>query len=491
MVANDMSDDDSVLGVDNDDSEYGDTAFCKDSSPLDDDGADANEQGDDDDDEVPEVEEEEEDNVEKDPPKKGKCGGGIITQFFNAKQGGGSKEPAKQASSPRKALPPIKAVPPMQPLGASRRKGTAKALLHKATSDPLKPKQVPEDKFSFNDDSGDDDDTLTSALPTNSGYGASTATVDAEQEFEDAMRAESAKAPALGEGEDAKGTEPPCVHESAKKRRYVMKNEKTKKWCEFLADGLEYAPECGELFELSMEALTISSKKERLVLQTKLVDDSMSTIHKTMCIAKIKVDGLGSGSGPGITNLMGMIPVEVPLDEPELADVVSRMKNYEAGTSVVMLLALDHDIVKRVFKVANAPLPAIYNPNTHSGNKYKVPLKLEEQNEIDDNFVWIGAVETRKRASKRSADEGGNSKADAKRQANGTASSSSSSATATTGEIVGKEDVVSICGDPTTMKAFADKDLAVSYTKLSCAQNEVFTILPCGNGNWLLLKSLA
>ncbi len=40
-------------------------------------------------------------------------------------------------------------------------------------------------------------------------------------------------------------------------------------------------------------------------------------------------------------------------------------------------------------------------------------------------------------------------------------------------------------------KAFTDKDLGFHYAKLTCATNEVFTVLRCSEGNWLLVKTLA
>ena len=353
--------------------------------------------------------------------------------------------------------------------------------------------------FSFNNDSDEDDDTLSAVtMPKNAGYGVSTASVDAEQEYEDAMRAEAAKAPstgAVGGGDDAQGGAAPCVHESAKKRRYVMKNEKAKKWCEFLVEGLEYAPECDELFQLSMEELTISSKKERVAMQTKLADESMSTIHKTMCIGKLKVDPSGSGSGPGMTNLMAVIPVEVPLHDHQLDDLVSRMKDYDPNTAIVMLVALDHDVVKRVYKVSSSNLPGIYNPNTHNGNKYRVPTKLEEHKDIDDNFAWIGLVENTKRAGKRTNEEAASSnKAVGKKAAKVAGGTSSSAATSAAPEDIAEKrgaGAGAVIDGDALFKAFTDKDLGFQYAKLQCAANEVFSVLRCSEGNWLLVKTLA
>jgi hypothetical protein len=161
---------------------------------------------------------------------------------------------------------------------------------------------------------------------------------------------------------------------------------------------------------------------------------------------------------------------------------------------VVLLHVLDHEIVKRVFKVHNppVPLPSLYNPNTNASNKYKVPNQLEKVKDFDDNFVELGLIEKAKqRAAKRSADErpSGGSKADGKRQANGSGAVPPTT-NGVPGEIPGKEGIGPGEYSDTFFKGFHDEEHAIAYAKLTCKENEVFSVLKCSSGKWLLLKSI-
>lgn len=532
MVSNDMSDDDSVLDpeetrAESDDDDDNDAAFEKENGYDEGYGSDAHEH--EDDLEVPEGDDDEEDDgpgvpaswvrereeerkeaaakkAEKKeaaapPPKKDKekGGGPTLLSHFTKQNGGG-----KDAS--RAAAPAVKAVQPKAPLGASRAKGGKAATSAAAKETPRKaaaaaaasaapaPKQKASaaQPFSFNNESEDDEAPLASTMAKNAGYGASIATVDAVQEYEDRMTAEAARAPEA-ESEPAQGAEPPCVHEAAKKRRYVMKNEKTKKWCEYKVAGLLFAQEGAELFELTMEQLTISSVKERIAMQTKLADEEMSKMLATLVIGEMKVDGSGSGSGPGITNLMGAIVNELPLSDTEREDVRSKMKDCDSEVELVQLVALDHSVMKRLFKVSNhSALPAIYNPNNNSSNKYRVPSKLEEQKEFDDNFEFIGTIETVKKArssGKRSSDEangggasgsGSGSKADGKRPATAAAMGSAAE---------GDEEGPMNEAGWYKMKSVGDKEFNACYTELRCGTEEQFTLVSSGPGRFLLLKT--
>mgnify|MGYP004171141871 CR=1 FL=1 len=117
------------------------------------------------------------------------------------------------------------------------------------------------------------------------------------------------------------------MHASAKKRRYVAKNEKTKKWVEYLVDGLLDAKETTELFELTMEELNISSKKDRMALQNKLADEQMAKMLKTVLIGKMRADGAGSegdaggGAAPRVvaTLFLRALDADDPLGEAEVS----------------------------------------------------------------------------------------------------------------------------------------------------------------------------
>ena len=303
------------------------------------------------------------------------------------------------------------------PQAAARSAGGGAAKKAKETKESKGPKEPKEPAFSFHD-SEDDDDNFSVTLPKNAGLTMSAP--DAEQEFEDQTLGGGSLVPAP-DGTEA--VDLPSVSELAKKRRYVMKNEKVKKWAEFKVAGLRFAPDCDELFDFTLEDLTIASKKDRIIMQDKLVNEQMTKVLKTLCIGEVDVDPSGSSAGPGLTNLMAVIPSKLPLSGAEQEDIIARLADYDEEEEIVTLVALDHEIVKRVYKVHSVGgLPPIYNPNTNSANKYKVPAKLEEQAKIQfANFVMLGVVEKAKSARKRSSEDATHSKSDGKRVANGTA----------------------------------------------------------------------
>jgi len=442
----------------------------------------------------------------KDAPKRDRAGGGggggattLLSHF--SKQGGVGKESAA-ASRATESIAPVQ---PKAPLGASRPKGGKAAAAaaaaaaapkeppRKAASQPATPKSEPP-LMSFNNDSEDEDTLDQRTMIKNPGYGKSIAAVDAVQEFDEGMMAEAAKGSA---GAEAPGLEtvvaPPRVHEAAKKRRYVIKNEKTKRWCEYLVHGLLSAPECGELFQFGMEELTIDRKKDRVAMQTKLADEQMAKMLKTVLIGKIKMDGERSGSGPGITNLIGAIPNKLPLTEAEREDLLSKMKDCGDETEVVQLVLLDHDTIKRMYKVPNAPMPALYNPNTNSGNKYRVPLNVTDQKNIDDNFVFIGSIETVKKArnGKRASDEvngGASSKTDGKRPATEEARERDEE-----DDKHHQRHIAFALTNPSTMQCaeFFGKEIGLQNCQawsLTCDEDDMYSLFQTHPGKWVLFR---
>ena len=194
-----------------------------------------------------------------------------------------------------------------------------------------------------------------------------------------------------------------------------------------------------------------------------------------------------------MTNLMCGIPSKLPLQDKELDDLLSRLKARDGDqeAEVVLLHVLDHEIVKRVFKVHNAPvpLPSLFNPNTNASNKFKVPNQLEKVKDFDDNFVELGLIEKAKqRAAKRSTEErpnggsagAGSSRSDAKRPANG-------SIAAEGAHPEYEDDTVRICGNPTLMKVFTSKEFATSFAELRCKEDQKFTVCQAGPGKFILL----
>ena len=440
------SDDESVLGVqdtvsgqvDSDDDDVHDYEEAGDCDMLDDDP-----QGDDGG--VPQADPDDDDEgADEEVPKQTKGGiSGIMKHFYKAqgeKKAAAKPESATASETNKKRSTLAASTADPVPLGkhGSSKAGKARDADRGPASAPApapapaaraggggaakKVKELKGSKdasapkhFAFHD-SDDEEETLDVTLPKNAGLTMSAP--DAEQEFEDqTLSAGNAGAAA----EDNGVLDPPSVSELAKKRRYVMKNEKVKKWAEFKCAGLRFAPDCDELFEFTLDDLTIASKKDRLVMQDKLVNEQMTKVLKTLCIAEVEMAEVGSSAGPGITNLMAVIPSKLPLSGPEQDDIIARLEDYDEEDELVTLVALDHEIVKRVYKVqSGGGLPPMYNPNTNNSNKYRVPAKLEENAKSGTNFVMLGVVEKAKGTRKRGAEETAGGKSDTKRGCNGT-----------------------------------------------------------------------
>jgi hypothetical protein len=454
----------------------------------------------------------EEEQEEPEPQKKAKPPATGIMKHFQVKQNqekaAPKAGPSKSAEAPKAPAATSRpkggkaaAAAAAQPVALGSKSGAAKGGKAKgqerpskaAATAPAKKSKEPAkaSEFSFHDS---EEEEVEMTMPQKKAVPLA-APPDVEQELEDFSKGGGGAASASARAEDGGAADAPPVSEMAKKRRYVLKNEKTKRWAEWLPKGLLYAPECKDLFDFSMDDLTVQSKKDRLVAQHKLVDEQMSKLMQTLLIGSLTTDSTGSGSGPGMTNLMCGIPSKLPLQDKELDDLLSRLKARDGDqeAEVVLLHVLDHEIVKRVFKVHNAPvsLPSLFNPNTNASNKFKVPNQLEKVKDFDDNFVELGLIEKAKqRAAKRSTDErpNGGSKADGKRPANGVVAAPSNAEAEKNGTHPEyEEDTLSICGNPTLMKVFTSKDFATSYAELRCKEDQKFTVCQAGPGKFILL----
>ena len=519
-----MSDDESVYGEgdrgggegDEGDSDNGDGEMAANgggeySDPDDDDAGGPEGGGNDDEDEEDAVPEADPSDVEEAAPpsqpsaRKTGGGSGIMAHFFG-KQGAKPAAPAPEAthskppatSRPKggKAAAASRATQPVALGKQNAAKGTPRSAKEPerskaATQSSKKGEKPTASTFSFHNDSEEEEEEeapLTYSAPKH--VRPPMPAPDVEQDYLDTL-AGGANGRDGATDADGEGEEPPRVAEMAKQRRYIIKNEKTGRWAEWKANGpngLLYAPESADLFSFTKEFLTVPSKKDRLLVQDKLANEQMTKIMSTMMIGGIKPDGTESNGAPGITNVMALIPSAPPLAGKELEDLWKWMELAdEDEVELVALLALDHEIVKRVYKVPNGPLPAIYNPNTNSGNKYKVPAVLEKIKEHDENFVlWTPETKAKGRAPKRAAtEEASPSKADGKRPANGTKAATDGVG----GETSGKEGTGP--GEHSNLKfmSFSGADEPVSYAMLKCKDNEAFSVQRCGNGKWLLLKT--
>lgn len=350
-----------------------------------------------------------------------------------------------------------------------------------------------------NEDSEDDLASMSMTDLTNKGV--TMPPPDAVQEFEDHRAGLS-----NGTGDaEAAGLEEALshvsVHESARERVYIIKNEKVNKWFRFNPDGFVYAPdiraaESSGLFDFTTEQLTVPSKKERISMQEKLIDTHGTQAMNTVCIAKLKTDGSGSGAGPGTHTLAMLLPGKKTPPGTEMEDLETKMRQLgmidadETGRKeIVVLMVLDHELAKRLYKIDKNPLPQVFNPNTNATTKYKVPSRLEDAAKVDTNFVIIGAAEKARRAGKRTSEDlaanGDGSRADAKRATNGASASGSAPEEAVT------VDAARLPHDTPglAMKMFSGKQMAFCFAELTCAWNESYSVTQVGKGKWVLIKS--
>ena len=457
-----------------------------------------------DDDALPEEEEEEEEEEDDDDDERKEEKGcdrepGTSTnakakgtlhqsQIVLSKPNDAAKGKGKKSGAAIAVVAPARPTPLSQPSSKGAAKGASSG------SKAARPKT-----FSAQTDDGSGDDLASMTMTDLSNKGVPMPPPDAVQEFEE-HRAGLANGVAAGDVEAA-GLDDTLshasVHESAHERIYLIKNEKVNKWVRFDPEGFVYAPnirnpESSSLFEFTVEQLGVPSKKERVAMQEKLIDAHGTQAMNTVCIAKVKADGSGSGAGPGMHTLLMLLPGKKVPAGFEMEDIEAKMKEkgiYDADAvdpqdrkEIVVMMMLDQDVAKRLYKIDKNPLPQAFNPNINASTKYKVPARLEDTAKVDSNVVVIGQAEKARRAGKRASEDGAanGSRADAKRPANG-----SSAAEGTHPEY--EEDIVRICGNPTLMKVFTSKDFATSFAELRCKEDQKFTVCQAGPGKFILL----
>ena len=311
---------------------------------------------------------------------------------------------------------------------------------------------------------------------------------DAMQEFDDHRAGLSSSAPADDAGLEEALTHA-CVHKSAHERVYIIRNEKVNKWFLFNPEAFVYAPdvcapESSGLFDFTTEQLNIPSKKDRVAMQEKLIDAHGTQAVNTACIAKLKTDGSGSGAGPAMHTLAMLLPgKKVPLGA-EMDDIKAKMKQlgmHDGHKEIVVLMLLDHDMVKRLYKIDKNPLPSAFNPNTNSATKYKVPSRLEETAKVDPNFVLIGAAEKARRVGKRTAEERPNG---SKRPAteNGREDMDARHETAAS---------FARTGDVAALTEFNGREIGLQNCKawsLTCDEDDMYSLFQTTPGKWVLFR---
>jgi len=427
-----------------------------------------------DDDDLPAEEEEEEDDEDDEPPPSKASTKSTLTTYFAAKP----KAPAQAPASTSKP-------PAAKPAGSTSKAAAAKPSKPKSPKGPPPPKPAaaskPKPKTKTYTPHSDSDDELGLVPPQNPGVPLPAP--DAIAEFEQHRAAASRDAPA---GATAAAEPAASVHPSALEFDYFMKNEKVNKFWLVNPEAFVSAPDLGsaDLLRFSMEDLAIPSKRDRLAMQEALCDKEGTKVVSTTVIAELKTDGSGSGTGPGMSPVMMAVPYEPDFGEAELEDLRAKQEKAKPGSGerkLVGLLALDPELAKRAYAINKCPLPAVYNPNTNSSNKYKVPSKLEDLAKVDDNFVYIGPVEKPKRAPKRAGEERPNG---AKRPAaeNGRE------------EMDARHQATAACaraGDVAGLTEFNGREIGLQNCKawsLTCDEDDMYSLFQTTPGKWVLFR---
>lgn len=435
------------------------------------------------------------------PPSRPVARNPIAQMYAKAAVGGTSKKgtPAAPAASAAQA----KGHKDWKGPGASKKgaasSGEAVPLGRAAAKAP--PSAPKPTRSALSNSDSDEDRGPEITLPKNAGV-TLPEPADAVQEFED-RRAEAAADAASRVANDQTTATPVTVHKSAKRCTFVMKNEKTNKWAVLSNDALVYAREMaapGDLVQMTLEDLTVPSKRDRVAMQEAMFNEHATKVVGTVMICKLATDGSGSGTGPGMTNLLMLAPVALTDADAEMECIAGKADALNLGGGpdgrvdrIVPVVMLDHELVKRTFSINNCPLPQAYNPNVNSSNKYKVPSQLEKQALVDANFKMLGPVEKAKRAAKRPAEGApGSSKADGKRAANGTGPAPAKPAAdeAEEEEVGGNGIVVDKLGPCfTRIKWTAIPSMGVSMAGIKCAPGTDVRIVPAGEGSFILVKT--
>jgi len=430
---------------------------------------------DDDDDDMPAEEEEEEDDDdddEVDPAPAKPAPKNTLHQFLKAKPK--APTPASAASTSQ-AKPKASAPAPKPPAPAPKGKAPA-AKQNKPkpkAAAPGKPKAAVQPAQTYTPHSDSEDEGLALSVPKNQGYPLPAP--DPVAEFEQ-QRAAAARAEPSGSAAPAEPA--PSVHESVLEFVYFMKNEKVNKFWAVDPEAFVSAPDLDgvDLLRFSMEDLTVASKRDRVAMQEALCDREGTKVVSTTAIAELKTDGSGSATGPGMSPIMMAVPYEPDFGEAELEDLRAKLEKAKPGRAerkIVGLLALDPELAKRAYAINKCPLPAVYNPNTNSSNKYKVPSKLEDLAKVDDNFTYIGPVEKPKRAAKRGGGE---------ERPNGAKRPAAEN---------GREEVDARHQASVAHAEFSGREIGLQNCKawsLTCDEDDMYSLFQTTPGKWVLFR---
>ncbi len=268
----------------------------------------------------------------------------------------------------------------------------------------------------------DDDDASDTDMPTLPGAGPKRkqlelGAVDPVEEHE-RLRQEAYANGAAGGGMERDGASEaakevaPKVASAVKSTVFIVKNDKgpvSKRFYAMSHEAVVHAPNfpVEDTYRVSPGDLVVA-RKERETVLSKWADENIKKMIKSTVICKVRVDGSGSGSGPGMTNLAAFLHVDPMGTQPqgyeELLEKVGVGETLDKPPA--FLIMMDEKLVKRLYKFGKAELPSVYDPNRHGNVKYRVLNKLEEQATIDDHFkLATPSTVAKGRKSKRPADQ--------------------------------------------------------------------------------------
>jgi len=497
-----------VLGGsdDDDDEGHGPAGFCgSDDDDDDDDNAGFAPRGlaasdDEDEDEVvpgAEEDDDDDDDDEDSPADDGRGSSGFkqkgITQFFGAK-GGASKAPKRT---------PVAAGPSRAAKGGGKK------------------------TFAMNEGS-DDDDGSDAEQPVQPGglvkKSLSLSAVDPLEEHDQLRRAHANGKLPQDEGEERNGgggaTEVPAtVSDKVFETAFVLKNDKgpaARRFYGLFYDGMgggkdgktgskpAHAPnfisneEC--TFAVTVDQF-LAPRKEREAVLTKLADERMSELIQEVQIWKVPIDPAGNSGGPGIVNVAGFLPCRVEDSAEALAAFHAKLPMDE---NPVFHLAVDEKLMKRVYKVGRSALPREYDPNAHGNVKYRVFAKMEDQEKIDEHVVLLAPpARSAAKRPKRPAENGGG--ADPKKKKAATPPPPPPAASGANGSGAPNnddddDDVDDGDGAPavdasgpcfTRIKWTEIPSMKIEMAGIMCTPGQTVTLLPAGNGRYILVKTLA
>jgi len=363
--------------------------------------ADDDDEDDDDDDEPPQA-----------PAPKQKS----MTQYF----GGGAAAEAKAPASKRPAAAAVSKPEATRPVKASGKgassSGGGGGGAAAAAKSASKSKGKGGRTFTHSDEEEDDSDaempTLPGAAPRRKQLELSAADpIEEHERLREAYANGTAGATERDGPGEAASDVAPKVADAVKSTVFIVKNDKganSKRFYMMSHEAVVHALNFpADPYQVSPGDLVVS-RKEREAELSKLADENIKKMISSTVICKVRVDGSGSGSGPGMTNLAAFLHVDPKNTQPqgyeELLEKVGVGETLDKPPT--FLIMMDDKLVKRLYKFGKAVLPSMYDPNRHSNVKYRVLNKLEEQAKFDDHFKLATPITvTKGRKSKRPAEQ--------------------------------------------------------------------------------------